>query len=87
MFHQPLRDAGHVRRHDVHGRSGRVTLPRVNWVLAGLATLGMDERLRRVERAVEWRSSVVDILRRFESFTLYRGGQLSDDKDVEENDV
>ena len=42
-----------------------MTLPRLNWVLAGLATLEMEERLRRVERAVDWRSSVVDILGQF----------------------
>ena len=70
MFHQPLRDVGFLRCYDVHGRSGRVTLPRLNWVLAGLATLEMEERLRMVERAVDWRSSVVDILGQFENFTL-----------------
>lgn len=42
----------------VHGRSGRVTLPRVKVVLAGLAW----ERSRRVERAVVGRRSVVDIM-------------------------
>ena len=39
-----------------------MTLPRANWVLTGLATLEMEERFWRVERAVDWRSSVVDIL-------------------------
>ena len=47
-----------------------MTLPRLNWVLAGLTTLEIKERLRRVERAVHWRSSVVDILGQFESFAL-----------------
>lgn len=64
-----------------------MTLPRLNWVLTGLATLEMEERFRRVERAVDWRSRVVDILGQFESFTLDGGGQLCDDKDVEEKDV
>ncbi len=64
-----------------------MTLPRLNWVLAGLATLEMEERLRRVERAVDWRSSVVDMFEQFESFILDGGGQLSGDKNVEENDV
>ena len=45
-----------------------MTLPRLNWVLAGLATLETEERLRRAERAVDWRSNVVDILGKFESF-------------------
>lgn len=86
-FHQPLRYIGRLKWDDVHGRSGRVTLPRLNWVLTGLATLETEERFRRVDRAMDWRSSVVDILREFESFALDRGGQLSDDKCVEENDV
>lgn len=64
-----------------------MTLPLLNWVLAGLATLEMEERLRSVERAVDWRSSVADILGQYESCTLDRGCQLSDEKDVEDNDV
>ena len=44
-----------------------MTLPRLNWVLTGLATLEMEERFRRVERAVDWRSSVVDILGQFKA--------------------
>ena len=64
-----------------------MTLPRLNWVLTGLATLETDERFRRVERAVDWRSSVVDILGQFESLNFDGGGQLSDDKCVEGNDV
>ena len=83
MFHQPLGYVGRLKWYDVHGRSGRVTLPRLNWVLTGLATLETEERFRRVERAVDWRSSVVDILGQFESFSLDGGGQLSNEKDVE----
>lgn len=49
-----------------------MTLPRLNWVLTGLAILVTAERFRRVERAVDWRSSVVDILGQDESFNLVR---------------
>ncbi len=45
-----------------HGRSGRVALPRVNGTLAGLAIFDMVQRLRRVERAVDERNSVVDMM-------------------------
>ena len=55
---------------DVHGRSGRVTLLRVNGMLAGLANLEAEERLRRVDRAVDWRSNVVDMLEQRQSFTI-----------------
>lgn len=46
----------------LQGRSGRVALPRVNGTLAGLAVFEMAERLRRVERAVDERKSVVDMM-------------------------
>lgn len=46
---------------NLHGRSGRVALPRVNGMLAGLAIFEMVERFRRVERAVDERRSVLDI--------------------------
>ena len=87
MFHQPLRYVGRLNWDDVHGRSGRVALPRLNWVLTGLAILETEERFRRVERAADWRSSVVDILGQDEGFNLDAGGQLSDVKCVEEKDV
>ena len=48
---------------NLHGRSGSVALPRMNGVLAGLAILEMVEALRRVERAVDERKSVADMLR------------------------
>lgn len=49
----------------LHGRSGRVALPRVNGTLAGLAILELVERLRRAERAVDERKSGVDMMRRW----------------------
>lgn len=47
----------------LHGRSGRVALPRVKVVLLGLAWFGREERIRRAERAEDGRRSVLDMLR------------------------
>lgn len=43
----------------VHGRSGRVTLPRVNVVVAGCAGRGREDMPRRVERVREGRRIVL----------------------------
>ena len=40
---------------DIQGRSGRVTLLRMKVVLAGLACLATEERIRRAEREDEGR--------------------------------
>ena len=46
----------------IHGRSGRVTLLRMKVVLAGLTSLGMEERVCRAERVDEGRRSMEAIL-------------------------
>jgi len=56
-------EVGTEMKRSLHGRSGRVALPRVNGTLAGLAIFDMLQRLRRLERAVDERKSVVDILK------------------------
>lgn len=47
----------------VHGRSGRVALPRAKeGMLAGRAILEMFMKLRRAVRVVDWRRRVADML-------------------------
>lgn len=69
-------------REDVQGRSGRVALPRVNGTLAGLAIFEMVERLRRVERAVDGRKSVV-AMARMDSVMFGFGRQCNESIEVD----
>ena len=47
---------------NVHGKSGRVALPRVKEVFAPTATLGAVERVRKAIRPIDGRKSAVDIV-------------------------